>query len=270
MKYSKLILALLASASFVFAAPASAGAEVCELSQADSDRISAVVEVEDNPEQLLGILGGRCSQFRATNGVLSNLFIMINHDRIKSFQALFPRVEFAERRQDITMLLSNAFAGHNVEICDYLLSQEFEIEDAFLSIWQEDPLRWDIAELKALVDRHPDRMIHFLPGLNYLVGNGDVGKVMMMVRFIEHCRAINPAFAQRVSFQPTNVAVGFMLKNQRLGDADLKQVLEHLFELGAEFDDSYVHRFKEAHPRYTECNEFLAGVNLMKIKEPAI
>jgi hypothetical protein len=166
------------------------------------------------------------------------------------------------------MILSNAFAGHKIEICDYLLSQEFEIEDAFLSIW-EDPLRWDIVELEDLVDHHPDRILHLLPGLRYLVENGNVGKVMMMLRFIEHCRAINPAFAQRVSFQPSNVATGFILRNEQLSDADLKQVLLHLFDLGAEVDESHVQTFKAGHPRYVECNEYLAQVNLLNIKEPA-
>jgi hypothetical protein len=268
MKYFKLILALIASASIVFTAPAPGGAEVCELSRADSNKITALVEVEDCPEQVLSILGDGCPQFSANDAILSNLYTMNSYNRVQSFRALFPRINFAGRAQDITMILSNAFAGHKIEICDYLLSQEFEIEDAFLSIW-EDPLRWDIVELEDLVDHHPDRILHLLPGLRYLVENGNVGKVMMMLRFIEHCRAINPAFAQRVSFQPSNVATGFILRNEQLSDADLKQVLLHLFDLGAEVDESHVQTFKAGHPRYVECNEYLAQVNLLNIKEPA-
>jgi hypothetical protein len=220
---------------------------------------------EDNPEEL-SVLLNDYPRFKWDISINTILDRMIENDRFECFRRIFPRVDYDDLWK--TRLVNNAIQFHRVEICDYLLDQNFRIDHSVFGIWQS-PYRWDNVELIGLMSRHPDRIRDFAPGPYYwLDKESNVYTALIKLDFIHHCRSINEAFAAHQDFEPTFLIKIFVNSN-RLGDTDTAKVFEKLFLMGAVLEPDDINVFKLVHPRHCLSVQFLVdAIRGPDIKEP--
>lgn len=81
----------------VFVSASSLRKDVCELTEADSRKITEIIRYEDSPLRIAAILGNRCNftpNLLVSFREMMQLEDMIKYDRAESFKFLFPLIRF--------------------------------------------------------------------------------------------------------------------------------------------------------------------------------
>jgi hypothetical protein len=183
MNYFKLIVALLASASFVSAAanPRADADGVCELNLAD---VVQIIENGDNLAQVAEVING-CRNL-VYNAVLKTcLFEMIRLREHALFHFVFPFVDFGnrgrrgnDRNTSLYELLQYAVSQNNIEIIDYLLGRGLLISHmGGGGLWQTAE---NLEVLRPLLTRHPEQAEYLSP----------TQMDMATVQNVDHARAL--------------------------------------------------------------------------------
>jgi hypothetical protein len=262
MKCSNLFTVFLATVALGCAAPYPRKPSY-ELTGVDALRARDIIAAEDNPRLLSDSFGDHryLSYNDNTTGILNQL---IEHNRINSFMSFFPRVNFgAFSWKRIGMLFYRAARAHRFEICDYLMSQEFRIGDA----WYESLQDWDIIQLKNLLAGHHTRILEMTPGHWTLCYDTNAAVILIKLEIIEYCRSINPDFANKPEYHPTNLLRN-VIRNEKFDDADLARILSKILSMGPTVDKEIVESFKASHPFFDDSNQLLFGYLDTPIKEP--
>jgi hypothetical protein len=256
MKYSKIIVALLASASLAAPLARLQGDAVaaCELRKDATDRLLEAVEIGDNAETVCLLLRD-CPRIKDSSSVRSLLTHMIANDRTASFMALLPRVDFDCR--SMTTLLLKAIELYRPEIAEYLVSEGISIDLAFRRFWEHP---FEINAVKSFAALHPEHVAEMVP---------DFDRHPPIYRetfdFIAHCRAISPEFAANSKYHPSGL-LQFALDNLGFGDERLAGVIRELLASGAVVEEAAVDEFKERNAGLVQSYEaLLAGLH----REPA-
>lgn len=169
MNYFKLILALLAGASFVSAAanPRADANGVCELNAADDQRLEQIVQEDENPAELAEMING-CMALVYNAALETGLYEMVRLRRLALFRYVFPLVDFGnrgrrggQRNTGLYELLQYAVRHNSVGIADYLLGRGLQISHMVGGgLWQRAENLEVIGPLLAI---HPEQAEHLSP-----------------------------------------------------------------------------------------------------------
>jgi hypothetical protein len=160
------LLALFAVAAQVFSTPIpEQGHGLIHLSPEASARIGELIVKGDDPEALANIIGDHRV---ALTEVADHITQITRRNWFRSMEFLLSRVHFSgNERNRLAAVLLDALEAHQPEICDVLLTHDFE--PAFLgvvfnfrhSFWtgtsfgHSVPFLWTLNELVFLVTSHP-------------------------------------------------------------------------------------------------------------------
>lgn len=233
MDYLRLIFALLAGASLLFAA-ASPEREngVCEMTEDDFKRTYRIIEHEDNGDGVTCYYQGRSMTFSILSSAL--LKTMIQMHKPRSFSAFLSHIDFetpSERATVLTSLLRAAFQSGNNEISDFLLSQRFKVnreEWRWVYCPSYEEFRGSLDELKQLISRHPEHANRMTPRAGIIRYAVSLTSALVVIELTRHCDTLSG----KSKFDPTKFLCD-ALKNRRLVDSEMVQVAQRLFELGA-------------------------------------
>lgn len=260
MRLSSLIIALLTSLVLVSSSPY----QVVNLSEASSAQLKELIVQGDDPDALANFLGDARLPWR---NVVDHVGLMIRLNRISSLTCFLSRIGFDSQRinNTLTALLFDSFDQHRPEICNLLLSKNFEIvrlgqlnfSHAFWmgGVFNPDhPFLWTWEELVNLVARHPRITKWIEPQSWEQVPN--VQRCVLMINFLGHLISMDEELAQSVRTQP-EIIMKRIGKNEYLNDEELIMIIQHFITLGVEFDEDLLEYFETNCPDRVSTIEFL-------------
>jgi hypothetical protein len=238
--------------------------DLCVLSPDDAAQLGKISRFEDNPKQLAEFLAScHCDHPVPNAGIQSVLSEMVLLGRTESFILLFSRLAPGKTELWKKALLQRAAARHRFEICDYLLSQDFNI-DSFFAVFGRVPrketlatFRPDILQLKELARRHPQRIWEMAPQPGWLLHLSDTQLIIFLLDFIHYCRSISPSFFCLPYFQPSAL-LQLVLRNKSLIDADMTTVITRLVDIGARVNEEIRVAFRKERPNHLQSLRTLA------------
>jgi hypothetical protein len=243
-----------------------------QLSREDSARIDELIQAGDYPEALAEVVG---EHRIAWTDIKDHIGSITRRNCFRSFEYLLPRIQFeaGEKSHRLSPLLLDALARHQPEICDVLLSQDFDathLANALYfpyTFWIERQLfRWTIEELVALVVRHP-KLIGIIEPDSWEQCT-DVERCLLMLNIMPHMKHVDQEIARRRRAHPENI-LRRLMHNDHLADEDMILVLTRLFQMGAPLNEEIIDDFYDAKPEYAETLQFLRdSLSSLDIKDP--
>jgi hypothetical protein len=242
MKYFKLIIAILASAPFASAAAHMQNANVCVLSKDNLIWMKNAIMYEDNPDKYFGYRSHcRSISTSAPGGFFSSnpqesyslqrlLEDAIRNNRIQSFNFLYPRARSSPGVHP-SSLFHVAYMNYKADICDMLM-KEMPQGVAFWGVYGID-------DLKRIAHRYPHEIHRFIPKPSDMSDAGPLS-VTVAIDLIAYCRALSEAFAHEEEYRPSSLLLRVMA-NEDLSDEDMANIIQRLFNMGAELDTNSEH-----------------------------
>jgi hypothetical protein len=235
--------------------------------------MSQIIETEDSPGKLAAILGINHPIPLYEGWHL--LDKMVEHDRILSFEFLFPLIDYKADDFDdgyrITKLLQKAYQHHKIELFDYIFSQRFQLAAMMTKIWEPE-FRWDIVQLCDLVEHHPNRIGDLIPNVHFIKYSVKAEDALSIIGFVEFCRSKDIGLSQGWRLRTTNKKLlEAVFDNPYLDDAEMAEVLEKLVSLGAAVSQETLENFKKDHPNHIKSIQYLTCASAMlDVKEPEL
>jgi hypothetical protein len=237
---------------------------VVNLSEASSAQLRELIVVGDDPDALANFLGDARFPWR---NVVEHVGLMIRLNRIRSLACFIPRIGFDSQRinNTLTALVFDSFDQHRPEICDFLLSKNFELVrlgqlNFAHAFWMggvfnpDHPFVWTWEELVHLVTRHPRIARWIEPQSWEQVPNGE--RCLLMINFLGHLISEDAELAQSVRTQP-NIIMKRIGRNEYLSDEEMIMIIQHFITLGAEFNEDLIDFFATNGPHRISTIEFL-------------
>jgi hypothetical protein len=190
MNYFKVLVALLASSTFISAASFC----ISELSPAEIATIQEIINQGDDLNQIQVHEGCYLKSTPESGRLLRR---MVELDRPNSFALLYGCIEFRpidtpwsnfwrlsdSNKSDLLLL---AFRHHSIGICDFMLGQDFQCYYQ-LDYWPLD-YPWTTRELRDLIFRHPHKAHIFATSLYTPWGTAmNVEETMDKIEINLHC-----------------------------------------------------------------------------------
>lgn len=259
MNHFKLIVTLLASAPILSAAPFNTDSQ---LVTPYTDRLRGIIQSEDNPHKLaevwqeqLQALGHQCpdpdllTDLIQLNRVESFKFYLNHMYSLNNCDHVFRSMKYNNYKQ---FSFLRAFHQRRIEICDYLLREEPDIEAPNISdflfvglrpVTNDD--RSAVELLKKLATLRPERIPEMAPRFYWIDDVIDAESTLLILDFIDHCRSTSPDFAAEPQFQPNDL-LGRLLLGKKIRDDALATVIPRLMAMGASFSKELLETYKSS------------------------
>jgi hypothetical protein len=267
-----IILTILASAAFVASAPVSGHEQVIlHLSQKDTGRIEELIVAGDNPDALAEVVGAHRIHVAEIAWHLNEI---VRLDRFRTLGYLLPRLEYVDRHSLLTRLLLDGLNGHHPEVCDVLLSQNFQLAPfaygAFChTFWiSEGPFHWTLDELVHIVTRHP-RLIGMIEPESWRHCL-TTERCLLMIDFLRHLTTVDEEVANAHRTQP-NYLMERIIGNLHIGGEGMVRIMARLVDMGAALNDDFIDLLRWLAPSHFRAIQFLRDVaDTAHIKEPNV
>jgi hypothetical protein len=254
MKYFKLFVTLLASASFVsagmnrgyFAMERTRVNGACGINNFERDALLGIIEKGDHPEEVVAAFNGCWAYIRTSAKILHE---MIEKGRLFSFGACLSRIVFADDRyrdQTLNTYFREMVERRNWEFADCVLFQKFEMYPFSYFVG----LPFSLEDMEKLIRRHPEHATTIAPSpsdFRFFVKSLDDG--LAFVALARCCEEVRPG--------TTNTTE--MLENllqSVIHDEEMVTVAQQLLDMGAKVNKRYFD-YIEGWPGYKKTQQLL-------------
>jgi hypothetical protein len=264
MKYFKLAVAILASASLVASATYPAGDEnaICEIGPDASQTFLNAIDACR--------LEGRMVRYsRSSRNLIEKL---AERGKDRSFEYLLQHMHYrnlAERDRALTLLLGKAVYYNKMSIAGILLNHQFHNDRADRIFWirDEEGPAWDLDSFKQLISAHPEQAADLAPmafDLQFIDSSQDA---LFLIDFALYCDTVSSGLGAPAKFN-ASWFLSLVVGNYNIDDEDMVKVVRHLLELGAESTNEIKQTLIDHNPGHSQTLQLLDLWGMGEIKEP--
>lgn len=195
-------------------------------------------------------------------GIMESLKIAAENNQVNTLQVLLSRIRFTYEGHGnaIKRLLNTSLQAHTPEVCDLLMSHDFEPTEKWrANFWNVSFNGWILEELIALAVVHPGYAAALSADHETMEWCHDRRVALMMIEYNNYLMMSNPSFASFKASQPSALFNG-LLQNRRLNDEDMVLIAGKLMELGAEIDQDTANAFLVSHPDHIRVHQALRRI----------
>jgi hypothetical protein len=190
-----------------------------------------------DPDAVVRLLDGAIPAFGIS--LYAPLEMMIASGRNRLFELLFSLFKFPSdyiRNDAAKVLLKISIFYGNLEIAGFLLRRRSagSIRELWFHVYNgraHEP--WDLEGLRALISKNPEHASDMAPTTRDIEYARNAKDALLLIDLALHCDAENAKLGNPGTFDASRFLAKAVIPGC-LVDADMAQVIERLFELGAE------------------------------------